>query len=162
MRLTPLFLKNQNEFEYKYPSIIISLLNNNLNVKTISRDGNLFGESDFPIFGEYLIIDNIENHKYIKDPELQIIDNSLLYAEKAFRSIISKDWNSFGVNLDLAFGIERCIQETNKKLDLIYSAARIGGAIGGYSSENRLFLVCPNNTKDIIEKGIYDTVRNYG
>lgn len=145
--------------EEKIPRICISLLNETLQVKCLSRDGLFYGISEYPIFGEYLLL-NVPSPIYKQEANIQQLSSLLWNIEKAFKCIRLKDWESFGKNIDNAFLSERECIEPNIICDLAYTTARSIGAFGGYSSENKLFLVCPIQKSDIIKVEVENAIRN--
>lgn len=60
------------------------------------------------------------------------------------------------------YGKERETLQTNIKCDLAYTTARTIGAYGGYPSENKLFLVCPDKLEAKIKKGVENAIRDIG
>jgi len=161
MNLTPQLLINDTDFPVPdLPSLSIFLLKDQLQVSATSRDRLVTGHSFYPIFGEYLLIDNIPTRKQITSPIISIFYDCLWYIERAFKGLRIQDWQGFGFNLDKAFTIEMLLLEPNKICDIAYSTARTYGAYGGYSANNKLFLVCPDNQKDIIQVKVNDAIRS--
>lgn len=145
--------------EEKIPRLSVSLLNESFLVKCQCRDGLFYGTSEFPIFGDYLILD-VPSPVYKREASLQELSTILWNTEKIFKCIRLKDWQAFGKNLDALFLSERECMESNSVCDLAYAAARSIGAYGGYSSENKLFLVCPIQKSDIIKEAVENAIRN--
>lgn len=157
MHITPYFLfdKTLHPEIGNYPQILFSLLKSTILVNAISYDGYIKGETRFDASFNYLIIENIPSPilKLEKSNSSQFMEG-FIFTEKAFHSAKTKNWEAFGINLDKAYGIERQLLESNIKCDLAYSTARSLGAFGGYASENKLFLVCPEDKNAIILKAI--------
>lgn len=142
---------------------MLSLLNNELIVKGISEDRYIEGKSIIPINSiNYLIIDNIPSPTFKQNPTQEQFTSCFFYAEKVFWSAKLDDWEAFGINLDKCYSREREILETNIKCDLAYTTARTVGAWGGYSSENKLFLVCPAEKVNIIKEAVEGAIRTIG
>lgn len=157
MNLTPEFICHQPN----YPTIRISLLEKNLlTINGISKDRLITGYSYISLIEtNYLVIDNIPSPVYNKEPNQEQITSCIVFAEKAFLSAKLKDWEAFAINLDKGYNREREILENNIKCDLAYTTARTLGALGGYPSKNKLFLVCPQDLNDKIKEGVLDAIR---
>ena len=166
MLITPSILKDEKlkPDNQKVPQLYININYPKFEIHAVNIDGILKGKSDFEVDSlNYLIFENIPSSKLARNPTLKDWNDCLWYTEKAYLSIKYKDWEALGKNLDLAYAAERNLMELTKMykvIDVAYAMARSAGAWGGYPSENKLFVVCPEDKKDIIKTTVEDAIRN--